>query len=266
MNRSDRWNQHETRYRLLPALTVILVLLTAVVLPPVASAAAPVPPAPAFGSIELRVNGGDPQQGFSLPIRILFFLSILTFIPAILISLTCFTRIIIVFHFLRQAIGTQETPSSQILVGLALFMTIFIMQPVGQRIYDQAIQPLMKGEIKEPQAFDRGVVPLREFMLKYTRKSDIALFLNVSRTPKPKDSNEIPITVLIPSYMISELKTAFEIGVILFIPFLIGLLNPVFDWVYPFVLEHNLAGLIIRFFLAGLVSTFGGQACSQCLA
>lgn len=184
-------------------------------------AAAPAQSSSPYGKIEVRLDGGQPGQGLSLPLKILLLLSLLTFIPAMLISLTCFTRIVIVFHFLRQAIGTQETPSNQILLGLALFMTIYIMQPVGVKVNEQAIQPMIRGEITEAQALDRGIVPVRQFMLRYTRKADLSLFLHIAKSDKPASPDAIPTTVLIPAFMISELKTAFEIGFILFIPFLI---------------------------------------------
>lgn len=201
----------------------IIILAVAASPAAAAAAAAATPAATPYGKIELRVDGGGGTRdvGLAMPLRILFFLSLLSFIPAILISLTCFTRIVIVFHFLRQAIGTQETPSNQILLGLALFMTIFIMQPVGQKVNEEALQPMVRGEITEMQALDRGIMPVREFMLRYTRKADIALFLNVSHSPKPATPQAVPTTVLIPAFMISELKTAFEIGFILFIPFLV---------------------------------------------
>lgn len=206
----------------LPAFALVLIIAACLLNASSAAAATPASPGgTSYGKLELRVEGGPGAPGLSLPLRILFLLSALTFIPAILISLTCFTRIVIVFHFLRQAMGTQETPSNQILIGLALFMTVFVMQPVGEKVNEQALQPMVRGEITELQAVDRAFVPIREFMLRYTRRTDISLFLNVSHAAKPAGPAEIPTTVLIPAFMISELKTAFEIGFILFIPFLI---------------------------------------------
>jgi flagellar biosynthetic protein FliP len=156
-----------------------------------------------------------------VPIQILLFLTVLTFIPAILISLTSFTRIIIVFHFLRQALGTNETPSNQILLGLTLFLTMFIMAPVGEQINKDALQPMMEGKITQSQALDTAVKPLRTFMLKYTREKDLALFLAIARQSRPKTPADIPTTVMIPAFMISELKTSFQIGFVLFLPFLV---------------------------------------------
>jgi flagellar biosynthetic protein FliP len=148
-------------------------------------------------------------------------MTILSMAPAILISVTSFTRLIIVAHFLRQAIGTQTMPPNQVLIGLSLFLTYFIMQPVGVRINQEALQPMMDGKITEMQALDQACVPLRQFMLRYTREKDIALFLTIAKEPKPSDLRNLPMHIVIPSYMISELKTAFQIGFVLFIPFLV---------------------------------------------
>jgi flagellar biosynthetic protein FliP len=166
----------------------------------------------------LRVDLG---QGTSttLPVQIIVLLTLLTFIPAILISTTCFTRLIVVFHFLRQALGTQEAPNNQVLLGLALFLTLFVMAPVGTRIYNEAIQPLRQGQLTQTEALERALVPLRTYMLKHTRERDLALFLRLTANPRPATAADVPTTALIPAYMISELKTAFQIGFVLFIPF-----------------------------------------------
>jgi flagellar biosynthetic protein FliP len=153
--------------------------------------------------------------------QILVLMTLLSLIPSILISVTSFTRLIIVTHFLRQALGTQTMPPNQVLIGLSLFLTYFIMQPVGERINKEAIQPMIKGQITEMQALDQACHPLRQFMLRYTREKDLSLFLNISRQPRPRNIQEIPMQVVVPSYMISELKTAFQIGFVLFIPFLV---------------------------------------------
>jgi flagellar biosynthetic protein FliP len=174
-----------------------------------------------FSGVELRIGAGGDQEGLTTPIRILLLLTLLTFIPAILISVTSFTRLIIVAHFLRQALGTQTMPPNQVLVGLSLFLTFFIMQPVIERVNQEALQPMLKGEITEMQALDHACKPLREFMLKYTREKDISLFLNIAKLPKPHDKQDLPMRVVIPSYMISELKSAFQIGFAIFLPFLI---------------------------------------------
>lgn len=157
----------------------------------------------------------------SSPLQIVVLLTLLSFIPAILISMTCFTRIIVVFHFLRQALGTQETPNNQILLGLALFITLFVMSPTLKQIYDGAYKPMTDGTMSQSEALEKGLVPLRAYMLKHTREKDLALFLRLSKSPRPATADDVPTTSLIPAYMISELKTAFQIGFVLFLPFLV---------------------------------------------
>jgi flagellar biosynthetic protein FliP len=172
-------------------------------------------------AIELRIGGGTNKGGLTAPMQIAVLMTLLTLVPAILVSVTSFTRLIIVTHFLRQALGTQTMPPNQVLIGLALFLTYFIMQPVGERINQEALQPMLKGKLTEMQALDQACIPLRQFMLRYTREKDLALFLNIARQPLPRNRQEIPMRIVIPSFMISELKTAFQIGFVLFIPFLV---------------------------------------------
>ncbi len=174
-----------------------------------------------LSGIEVRIGGGQSKDGLTVPMQIMVLMTLLSLIPAILISVTSFTRLIIVTHFLRQALGTQTMPPNQVLIGLSLFLTYFIMQPVGERINTEAVQPMIKGQITEMQAIDRACGPLRQFMLRYTREKDLSLFLNIARMPRPRNAQELPMRVVIPSYMISELKTAFQIGFVLFIPFLV---------------------------------------------
>ncbi|HWN84819.1 MAG TPA: flagellar type III secretion system pore protein FliP [Vicinamibacterales bacterium] len=169
-------------------------------------------------AVDLQVNG---IGAISAPLPIVLLLTLISFLPAILVTMTSFTRIAIVFHFLRQALGTQEMPSNQVLIGLALFLTIFIMAPVGARINELAIAPVMNGEITVNQGLERGAPPLREFMLKQTRENDLKLFLELSKGPKPKSKSELPMTVVVPAYVISELKTGFQMGFFLFVPFLL---------------------------------------------
>jgi flagellar biosynthetic protein FliP len=171
--------------------------------------------------IELKISGDKGETSFSLPMQIFVLLTLLTLLPSLLISVTSFTRIIIVSHFLRQALGMQTTPNNQILIGLALFLTFFIMAPVGEKINEVALQPMTDGKISGMQALDRASVPLKEFLLKHTREKDLALFLNIAKLPRPQTRNDIPIRVVIPAFMISELKTAFQIGFVLFLPFLV---------------------------------------------
>ena len=153
--------------------------------------------------------------------QIIFLLTILSLAPSILIMMTSFTRIVVVLSFLRTAIGTQQMPPNQLIVGLSLFLTFFIMAPVWERVNDDAIQPLIEDEIPYLEALDKGMEPIREFMLKQTRQKDMALFVRMANIKQPRNHTEIPNSVLIPSFIISELRTAFQIGFILFIPFLV---------------------------------------------
>jgi flagellar biosynthetic protein FliP len=157
----------------------------------------------------------------SSPLQIVVLLTLLSFIPAILVSMTCFTRIIVVFHFLRQALGTQEAPNNQILLGLTLFITLFVMSPTFTQVYNEAYKPMSDGEITQTEALQKALVPLRAYMFKHTREKDLALFLRLSKSAAPKIADDVPTTALVPAYMISELKTAFQIGFVLFLPFLI---------------------------------------------
>jgi flagellar biosynthetic protein FliP len=163
--------------------------------------------------------GGGTQ--WSLSIQTLLLITSLSFLPALILMMTSFTRIIIVFSLLRHALGTQTSPPNQVLVGLALFLTFFIMAPVGEKIYTDAYLPLSENKITFGQALDRGAVPLRSFMLKQTRDADLALFTKIAQTPTPEKVDDVPMRVLIPAFVTSELKTAFQIGFIVFIPFLI---------------------------------------------
>ncbi|MEW6441392.1 MAG: flagellar type III secretion system pore protein FliP [bacterium] len=154
-------------------------------------------------------------------VKILLLLTLLTFVPALVLAMTSFTRLVIVFSMLRHALGTQQAPPNQVMVGLALFLTLFVMQPVWSQVYDQSLAPYLGGEIREQEALEKALGPLRGFMLEQTRKKDLALFIELSQAPAPKDLTEIPTTVLVPSFITSELKTAFEIAFLLYIPFLV---------------------------------------------
>ena len=172
-------------------------------------------------SLKLDMSGANGQVQISMPVQIVVLLTLLTFLPAIIMSLSSFTRIIIVFHFLRQALGTQEAPSNQILIGLALFLTFFIMNPTLTTMYSSAYEPWSKGEIDQTQAVDRAVGPLKQFMLKSTREKDLQLFVDMSGVSKPKGPEDLSMRVVMPAFMISEIKTAFQIGFVLFLPFLV---------------------------------------------
>jgi len=196
---------------------IILILLIAALTPGLMAA----PAEKDFSGVELRIGGGQSKDGLTVPMQIFILMTVLSLVPAIIVSVTSFTRLIVVSHFLRQALGTQTMPPNQVLIGLSLFLTYFIMQPVGDRINQEALQPMLKGQISEMQALDQASIPLRNFMLRYTREKDLNLFLGIAKIPKPRNREELPMRVVIPSYMISELKTAFQIGFVLFIPFLV---------------------------------------------
>ena len=166
-------------------------------------------------------NGTDGQQEYSVSLQILLIMTALSFIPAFVILMTSFTRIIIVFSILRQALGLQQTPSTQILTGMALFLTLFIMAPVFDRINQTALQPYLNEQLTAQQAIDRAQGPLKDFMLAQTRQSDLDLFMRLSKRTDIASPDQVPLSILVPSFVTSELKTAFQIGFMIFIPFLI---------------------------------------------
>src|SRR5450830_388675 len=167
----------------------------------------------------LPTAGGG--QSYTLSLQTLILLTSLTFLPAALLMMTGFTRIIIVLSLLRQALGTQSAPPNQVLVGLALFLTFFVMSPVFDKIYTDAYLPYQENKISMQQAMDKGVDPLKTFMLKQTRHADLALFAKMSRSPALQGPEDVPLRILVPAFVTSELKTAFQIGFAIFIPFLI---------------------------------------------
>jgi len=193
-----------SRWLVLAPLLLLPTLAAAQAMPTITSTPAP---------------GGGTQ--WSLSIQTLLLLTSLSFLPAILLMMTSFTRIIIVLSLLRHALGTQTSPPNQVMIGLALFLTFFVMAPVGDKIYTDAYQPLAENKITFTQALDRGAVPLRAFMLRQVREADLALFTKVANQQQPNSIDEVPMRVLIPAFVTSELKTAFQIGFIIFIPFLI---------------------------------------------
>jgi flagellar biosynthetic protein FliP len=169
----------------------------------------------------LSVQPGPEGDTYTLSLQAVALMTALTLLPSGLMMMTSFTRIIISLAILRTALGTQQTPSNQILIGLALFLTLFVMQPVFSKIYDSAIAPYMNEEITAAKALDEGKKPLMDFMLNQTRETDLAMFLNLSGTDQLDSPDQVPFSVLVPSFVTSELKTAFQIGFLLFIPFLI---------------------------------------------
>ena len=172
---------------------------------------------PAFTSTPL--NGGG--QNYTLSLQTLLLLTALSLLPAALMMMTSFTRIIIVLSLLRQALGTQSAPPNQVMVGLALFLTLFVMGPVFDKIYTDAYLPLQENKINMSQALDKGVAPLKTFMIKQTRQTDLALYVKMSNSPALQSSDDVPLRLLVPAFITSELKTAFQISFAIFIPFLI---------------------------------------------
>ena len=195
-------------------LPLVSMLLLMAVVPQVSAADGILP------GVIVETNA-DGQQEYSLTLQILALMSLLTMLPALLLMMTSFTRIIIVLSILRMAIGTNQTPPNQVLLGLALFLTLFIMAPVFTQINDKAIQPYLNDQADFVQAFEVAQQPLREFMLKQTRESDIELFAKISGQQELEGPESVPMQLLIPAFLTSELKTAFQIGFLLFVPFVV---------------------------------------------
>jgi flagellar biosynthetic protein FliP len=174
-----------------------------------------------FPKISLGVEKSSDRGDLSVTLQIVLLITILSLAPAIVMMVTSFTRIVVVFSFLRHALGTQQMPPNQLLVAMALILTFFIMAPVINQVNTDAVQPYLKGTISQDEAYKLGVKPLREFMLRQTREKDLALFVDLAKIPIPNTSDDIPTYVIIPGFMISELRIAFQISFVLFIPFLI---------------------------------------------
>jgi len=175
----------------------------------------------AEGAMSINFDAGGAKGKMSVPIKIILLLTILSLAPAVLVMVTSFTRIIVILSFLKHALGTGQMPPNQLMVGLALFLTYFVMMPVWTEVNTQALQPLAKGEITEQEAFTRSVVPIREFMFKHVREKDLAMFVEMANVPKPQTKDDIGTYIIIPAFITSELKTAFQIGFVLFLPFLV---------------------------------------------
>lgn len=171
--------------------------------------------------INLSVDNAKTPTEYVDNIKLIIMLTLLTFLPSIVVTMTCFTRIIVVFSFLRSAIGTQQAPPNQVMIGLAIFLTIFVMSPTFNSINQNALQPYMNGKITQDAAIEAGSKPLREFMLKQTRQKDLKLFVEAAKIGNNYTKDNVPLYVVIPAFVISELKTAFTIGFLLFIPFII---------------------------------------------
>lgn len=173
-------------------------------------------------ALQLTLSGGETEPAkVSLLLEILFLLTVLSLAPAIIMTVTSFTRIIIVFHFLRQAMGIQQMPPTQILASLAIFMTVIIMYPVGKEINDTALQPYLSETMGFNEAIDRAQLPLRSFMFKHTREKDISIFYSIAKMDSPRNKDEVPTIMLAAAFIISEMKTGFSIGFLIYIPFLI---------------------------------------------
>lgn len=194
---------------------LLVVFSLAVLGPDIAAQQLPLP------SIQVGLGQTDNPQNVSILLQILLLLTVLSLAPAIMVMMTSFTRLAIVFSLLRRALGTQQMPPNQIIIGLSLILTFFIMAPVFNQINKDALRPYLDEEISQEEAVQRGLNPVRHFMFNQTRKKDLALFMNISKTEKPRSLEDIPTMVLLPSFVISELKTAFQVGFIIYIPFLI---------------------------------------------
>ena len=169
----------------------------------------------------LGVNLGKSGESLSVPLQIAILLTLLTLLPAVIMSITPFLRISIVLHFLRQALGTQTTPSNQVLLGISLFLTMLIIQPVAADMYHKGWEPLQENKITASEAFDAGSQPLKAFLVKFARQKDVKLFIDISHAPAPRNVQDLDLRILIPAYILSELKSGFQIGAVLFMPFLI---------------------------------------------
>lgn len=170
--------------------------------------------------IDLDIFNNEPES-VATSIQIILLLTVLSLAPSILVLMTCFTRVIIILSFVRTSLATQQMPPNQVLISLALFITFFVMAPVFSEVNEQALTPFLNGEIGQEEAFDRAVVPIKEFMAKHTREKDLALFMGYAGMDRPESLDDIPLTTLVPAFAISELKTAFQIGFFIFVPFLV---------------------------------------------
>jgi flagellar biosynthesis protein FliP len=186
-----------------------------------AFAAVPLAAGPNDSLLGITLVQNKTGQTLSVPMQIVLLLTVLTLLPAIVMTVTPFLRVVVVLHFLRQALGTQTAPSNQVLVGMALFLGLLVMQPVTTQVYQQSWQPMEAGQITAGQAWDRAQAPIKNFLLKFAREKDIRLFLELSHAPAPATPNDVPLSALIPAYVLSELKVSFQIGAVLFLPFLV---------------------------------------------
>lgn len=176
---------------------------------------------PVIPTVNLSLSAPDTPQQLVTSLNLLVVLTILVLAPGLIFVMTSFLRLIVVFSFLRQAMGTQQMPPNQILVSLAMILTFFIMEPIGTQSYNEAIKPYLAEQIGYQEAFEKGVAPFKAFMIRNTREKDLALFFRIRKLQNPKNVQDVPLTVAIPAFMISELKTAFQIGFLIYLPFLV---------------------------------------------
>ncbi|OEH85833.1 flagellar biosynthetic protein FliP [Desulfuribacillus stibiiarsenatis] len=197
---------------------LLITLLISITLFPNVSHATEIPGIP---GLNIGLETTDNPADVSVTLQLIFLLTILSIAPAILILMTCFTRVVVVLSFTRNALATNQMPPNQVIIGLALFITFFIMTPVFAEVNDTALQPYLAGELEQVEALELAAKPFKIFMAKHTRQKDLSLFLNYAQIPPPNTIDDIPMTALVPAFAISELKTAFQIGFMIFIPFLI---------------------------------------------
>jgi flagellar biosynthesis protein FliP len=213
LDRAARFTSIQACRAALASLAALL--LAAMPLPALAQAAG------GGATLPLLIGQGAGSTSYSVPIQTLLFFTALSFLPALLLMMTGFTRIVIVLGLMRQALGTQAAPPNQVVIGLSLFLTFFVMSPTLDKVYTQAYQPFSANQIAFDEALKRGEVPMREFMLKQTRQTDVALFAKLAKVDPSVKSENVPFTVLVPAFVTSELKSAFQIGFLIFIPFLV---------------------------------------------
>lgn len=217
MNRRHEKKSQRLRARLAFLSLICLISLFVFLFHPILCSAAGID----LPAVNFNLDDAKGPQQISGVLQIIFLLTVMSLAPAVLILMTSFTRFAIVLSFLRYALGTQQSPPNQVIIGLALFLTFFVMQPVWQRIHQEAIVPYEQHKISGEEFVNRGIVPLKEFMFKHTKQADLALFVSMSQKEKPQNAEALSITTVIPAFVISELKTAFQIGFMLYIPFII---------------------------------------------
>lgn len=210
----SQWINYANTWKYHVLISTIIIVLAF----PVIAGAAPLIPIP---NINIGVEQANTPQDVALSLQVLLMLTVLSLAPSILVMMTSFTRIVIVLSFLRSALATQNMPPNQIIVGLSLFLTFYTMSPYFSQINQNALQPMLAGTMDQQTAMTEAVKPMREFMFKQTRENDLALFVNMSEMPRPNGPEDVPTSVLIPAFIISELKTAFQIGFLIYIPFIV---------------------------------------------